>query len=54
MLVGAYTMSHAAETAVVLACEDQTHYLEADTQSLPVSLSITVNLANRTVRVPLS
>ena len=51
VLVGASTMSHAAETAkVVLACEGHTHYLEADTQSLPVSLSITVNLANRTVQ----
>jgi len=50
-LVGASTVSYAAETEnVALACEGHTHYLEADTQSLPVSLSIIVNLANRTVQ----
>jgi hypothetical protein len=51
VLVGASTLSYAAETEnVVLACEGHTQYLEADTQSLPVSLSIIVNLANRTVQ----
>jgi hypothetical protein len=49
-LVSASTMSHAAETAkVVMTCQGHTHYLKADTQSLPVSLRIIVNLLDRTV-----
>ena len=39
MLVVASTMSQAVEPAkLVLACQGHTHYLEADSQSLPVSL----------------
>ena len=51
MLVVASTMSQAAEPAsLVLACQGHTHYLGADPQSLPVSLGIIVNLADRTVQ----
>jgi hypothetical protein len=51
MLVLATTMSQAVEPAkVVLACQGHTHYLEADSQSPPVSLDIIVNLADRTVQ----
>jgi hypothetical protein len=49
MLVVASTMSQAAEPAkLVLACQGHTRYLEAESQS--VSLSIIVNLADRTVQ----
>ena len=48
MLVVASTMSQAAEPAkLVLACQGHTQYLEADSQSLPVSLGIIVNLATK-------
>ena len=51
MLVVASTMSQAVEPAkLVLACQGHSHYLEADSQSLPVSLDIIVNLADRTVQ----
>ena len=51
MLAVASTMSQAAEPAnLVLACQGHTHYLGADSQSLPVSLDIIVNLADRTVQ----
>jgi len=51
MLVVASTMSQAVEPAkLVLACQCHSHYLEADSQSLPVSLGIIVNLADRTVQ----
>jgi hypothetical protein len=44
-------MSQAAEPAkLVLACQGHTHYLGADSQALPVSLGIIVNLADRTVQ----
>ena len=51
MLAVASTMSQAAEPAnLVLACQGYTHYLGADSQSLPVSLDIIVNLVDRTVQ----
>jgi hypothetical protein len=51
MLVVASTMSQAVEPAKrVLACQGHTHYLETESQSLPVSLSIIVNLADWTVQ----
>ena len=51
MLVVASTMSQAGEPAkLVLACQGHTHHLGADPQSLPVSLGIIVNLADRTVQ----
>ena len=51
MLVVASTMSQAAEPAkLVLACQGQTHYLGEDSQSLPVSLAVIVNLADGTVQ----
>ena len=51
VLVVAFTMSQAAEpTKLALACQGHTHYLGADSQSLPVSLEIIVNLADRTVQ----
>ncbi len=51
MLVVASTMSQAVKPAKsVLACQGHTHYLEADSQSLPVSLGIIVNLVDRTVQ----
>jgi hypothetical protein len=51
MLVAASTMSQATEPAkLVLACQGHTHYLGADSQSLPVSLGIIVNLVDRTVQ----
>jgi len=54
MVVAASTMSQAVEPAkLVLACQGHTHYLGADPQSLPVSLGIIVNLADRTVQVSL-
>ena len=50
-LVVASTMSQAAEPAkLVLACQGHTHYIEADSQSLPVSLGIIVSLVDRTVQ----
>ena len=46
MLMVASTMSRAAEPAeLVLACQGHTHYLGADSQSLPVSLEIIVNFS---------
>ena len=51
MLVVASTMSQALEPAkLVLVCQGHTEYLEADSQSLPVSLGIIVNLEDRTVQ----
>jgi hypothetical protein len=51
MLVVASTMSQAVEPAkLALACHGHTQYLEADSQSPPVSLGITVDLADRTVQ----
>ena len=51
MLVVASTMSQAVAPAkLVLTCQGHTHYLEADSQSLPVLLGIIVNLADRTVQ----
>src|SRR5262245_31323373 len=51
VLVVASTMSQAAEPAkLVLGCQGHTHYLGADSQSLPVSLGIIVNLVDRTVQ----
>jgi hypothetical protein len=51
LLVVASAISQAAEPKkLVLACEGHTHYLEADSQSFPVSLGITVNLVDRTVQ----
>ena len=51
MLAVASMMSQAAEPAnLVLACQGHTHYLGADSQSLPVSLGIIVNLVDRTVQ----
>ena len=50
-LVVASTMSQAAEPAkLVLACQGHTHYIEADSQSLPVSLGIIVSLVDRQFR----
>src|SRR6516165_4943089 len=50
VLVVASTMSQAAEPAkLALACQGHTDYLGEDSQSLPVSLAIIVNLADRTV-----
>jgi hypothetical protein len=50
LLVGS-TMSQAAEPAkLVLACQGHTHYLGDDSQLLPVSLGLTVNLADRTIQ----
>ena len=50
MLAVAFTMSQAAEPAkLALACQGHTDYLGEDSQSLPVSLAIIVNLADRTV-----
>ena len=51
VLVVASTMSQAAEPAkLALACQGHTDYLGEDSQSLPVSLAIIVNLAERTVQ----
>lgn len=51
MLVVASTISQAVEPAKLqLVCQGRTYYLEADSQSLPVSLGIIVNLADRTVQ----
>jgi hypothetical protein len=51
MLVVASTMSQAVEPAkLALACQGHSHYLEADSQWLPVSFRIIVNLADRTVQ----
>ena len=51
VLVVAFTMSQAAEpTKLALACQGHTHYLGVDSQSLPVSLALIVNLADRTVQ----
>ena len=51
MLVVASTMSQAAEPAkLVLTCQGHTHYLGDDSQSLPVSLGLTVNLADRIIQ----
>jgi hypothetical protein len=50
VLVVASTMSQAAEPAkLALACQGHTDYLGEDSQSLPVSLAIIVNLADRAV-----
>jgi hypothetical protein len=46
----AFTVSQGAEPAkLVLACKGHTNYL-GESQSLPVSLGIVVNLADRTVQ----
>jgi hypothetical protein len=51
IIVVASTMSQAVEPAkLLLACRGETHYLEAGSQSLPVPLEISVNLADRTVQ----
>jgi hypothetical protein len=51
VLLVASTMSQAAEPAkLVLACQGHTHYLGDDSQLLPVSLGLTVNLADRTIQ----
>jgi hypothetical protein len=51
VLVIASAMSQAAEpTNSALACQGYTHYLGADSQSLPISLAVIVNLADRTVQ----
>ena len=51
MLAVASMMSQAAEPAnLVLACQGHTHYLGADSQLLPVSLGIIVDLVDRTVQ----
>jgi len=51
MLVVTPAMLQAVEPAKsMLACQGRTQYLEGDTQSLPVSLGIIVNLVDRTVQ----
>jgi hypothetical protein len=44
-------VAKAAEPAkLVLTCQGHTHYLGDDSQSLPVSLGLTVNFADRTIQ----
>jgi len=51
MVVVASTMSQTVEPAkLALACQGHTQHLQADSQSLPVSLGIIVNLADRIVQ----
>jgi hypothetical protein len=50
LFVVASAISQAAEPKkLVLACEGYTHYLGAESQPVPVSLRINVNLVDRTV-----